>query len=215
MSGNEPDRGDLAVPYPADREVDVSLRDGSLMHLRPVRAGDVAVLRSLFENLSQQSRVFRFFSAAANLHVTAQRMAEVDYVGRYGLVASRGKWGKPIAHGTYLATSPVRAEIAFAVADELQGLGLATLLLAHLAEVARDNDVATFFAEVLPGNHHMIEVFEDSGFSVVTHSYPDAIRIEFPTALSAAVIERFGQRERIAAEGAAARYGPGGRPRAD
>ena len=50
--------------------------------------------------------------------------------------------------------------------DGLQGLGLGTLLLAHLAEVAQDNGISVFTAEVMPENHRMIEVFRESGFPV-------------------------------------------------
>jgi acetate---CoA ligase (ADP-forming) len=180
--------------YPAHLEFDVLLRDGSTVHLRPVRSGDEEALLALFQGLSLESRTFRFFSAGADLKRTARLMAKVDYVGHYGLVASRGEGEKLLAHATYIEASTGRAEVAFAVVDELQGLGLATLMLAHLAEVARANGIASFFAEVLPENHHMVEVFEDSGFSVSVHRAPDAIRFDFPTGPMPAAIERFAKR---------------------
>ncbi len=45
----------------------------------------------------------------------------------------------------------------------------------------------------------MIEVFRESGFPVDMRSTPDAIAIELPTSLSPEAIERFDERERIAA----------------
>ena len=174
----------MGVAYPAHLEADVVLRDGSTVHLRPVRADDEGALLELFERLAPDSRTFRFFSAATDLRATARLMADVDYAGRYGLVASRGEKGRLIGHGTYIETSSGRAEVAFAIADQMQGLGLATLLLAHLAEVAHGNGIGVFFAEVLPQNHRMIEVFRESGFPVETSSAPGSIRVEFPTSFS-------------------------------
>ena len=178
------------------------LRDGSTVHLRPVRADDEGALLELFERLGPDSRMFRFFSAATDLKSTARVMTDVDYAGRYGLVASRGESGRLVGHGIYVTTSSGRAEVAFAIADEMQGLGLATLLLGHLAEVAHDNGVAVFFAEVMPQNHRMIEVFRESGFPVDTSSAPGSIGVEFPTSFSPEAISRFEERDRLAAAAA-------------
>ncbi len=41
-----------------------------------------------------------------------------------------------MAHAVFELERPDRAEVAFAVADEMQGRGLATVLIAHLAQVA-------------------------------------------------------------------------------
>ena len=192
----------MGAVYPAHLEADVVLRDGSTVHLRPVRPEDEDALLGLFESLGPDSRMFRFFSAATDLKATARLMADVDYGGRYGLVATRGGEGRPVGHATYVETASGRAEVAFAIADEMQGLGLATLLLAHLAEVARGNGVAVFFAEVLPQNHRMIEVFRESGFPVETSSEPGSIRVEFPTSFSPEAIRRFEERDRTAAAAA-------------
>ena len=188
--------------YPVDLEADVVLRDGSTIQLRPVRPEDETALLKFFEALSPRSRTFRFFSGATDLKRTAESMSNVDYVGRYGLVARRGGEDSLLGHGVYMATSKGVAEVAFAVADALQGLGLATLLLAHLAEVARGNGIATFCAEVLPENHNMVDVFRESGFPVEISSGPDAVRVELPTALSNCAVQRFEERDRFAAQAA-------------
>ena len=56
-----------------------------------------------------------------------------------------------------------QAEVAFAVADEFQGLGLASLLLKYLIQIGRQNGMKTFRAEVLTENRAMLKVFEHSG----------------------------------------------------
>ncbi len=192
--------------YPAYREADVVLRDGSTVHLRPVRSADEAALHELFEGLSPGARMFRFFSGASDLEAAAERMADVDYAERYGLVATRGDDGHPVGHGAYVSSSPGRAEVAFAISDELQGQGLGTILLAHLAEVAQANGIEAFFAEVMPENHRMIDVFRESGFPIATSSEPGAIHVELPTDFGPDAVGRFEERDRLAAEAAVRRF---------
>ncbi len=129
-------------------------------------------------------------------------MAEVDYRSRYGLLAFRGQDHRPVGHGVYLGLDPTTAEVAFAVADEFQGRGLGTILLAHLAETAGENDIATFRAEVMPTNRRMIEMFRESGFPVEIESSREGLGVEFPTSLTPDAIARFEQRDTLAARAA-------------
>ena len=188
--------------YPANREADVVLSDGSTVHVRPVRADDEAPIYEFFSGLSLDSRTFRFFSAGTDLRAAARTMVDVDYAARYGLVALRGDDDRVVGQGIYLGQRRGEAEIAFAIADEMQGRGLGTLLLAHLAEVAEENGIPTFVAEVMPDNHRMIEVFRESGLPLEISSQPGAIRVEMPTSFSPEAIERFEQRDRLAARAA-------------
>ena len=127
-------------------------------------------------------------------------MTDVDYSRRYGLVAIRGD--EIVGQGIYLSGDGGQAEVAFAVGDRLQGKGLGTLLLAHLAEVAVDNGISVSRAEVMPENHRMIEVFRESGFPVEMESEPGVIRVVFPSSLAAEAVARFEDRDRVAAEAA-------------
>ena len=178
----------------------MALRDGTTVHVRPVRADDEDALHAFLEGLDPASRVFRFFSGGVDLRAAARSMADVDYAQRYGLVAIRD--GDVIGQGIYIDEGGGDAEVAFAVADRLQGHGLATLLLAHLAEVAVDNGIFVFHAEVMPENHRMMEVFRESGFPVEISSEPGAIRVVFPTSFEDEAVRRFEDRDRLAAEAA-------------
>ena len=55
------------------------------------------------------------------------------------------------------------AEVAFTVEEKYQGYGLASRLLAELAQIARAKAIVRFEADVLPGNKAMLKVFEKSG----------------------------------------------------
>jgi acetyl coenzyme A synthetase (ADP forming)-like protein len=185
--------------YPAHREADVVLRDGSTVHLRPVRPEDEATLREFFAGLDPQSLAFRFFSGAVDVERVASSLAVVDYAERYGLLAVRGE-GRVVGHGLYVGEPGGRAEVAFAIAAEMQGKGLGTILLAHLAEVAAEHGYPTFVADVLPQNHRMIEMFRESGLPTQVRAEPGVLRVEMPTSFSPAARERFEERDRLAAQ---------------
>jgi acetyl coenzyme A synthetase (ADP forming)-like protein len=184
--------------YPSEQEADVVLRDGSTVHVRPVRQEDAEAIRSFLEDVSPESIAFRFFGTPSTDWVVAWSV-DVDYADRFALVAESGSPLRPIAHAAYVREAEERAEVAFLVADAWQGRGISTILLAHLAGVAQRHGIPTFTAEVLPQNHRMIEVFRESGFPVDLRSSPDAIHVEFPTSLTPEALERFEERERIAA----------------
>lgn len=190
--------------YPAHREADVALRDGSTVRVRPVREGDRGAMLAFFQALTPESQYFRFFSGTQNFEPAADWATQVDYEHRFGLIATTGASERVVAHAAWQRNDgdPTRAEVAFVNADDFQGRGLGTILLAHLAEAAEDYGVSIFEAEVLPENHRMIEVFRGSGFGVSMKLEPGVIKVEFPTSFSPAALERFERREQSAATAA-------------
>lgn len=184
--------------YPRTHVVDVALKDGSSVHIRPVQAGDAPAIRAFLDGLSAESIGFRFFGSP-NMDWVCEWSVDVDYADRYALVAGSGAAGEIVAHGAYMRLDERRAEVAFLVADAWQGRGIATIMLAHLAAAAEEHGISTFFAEVLPRNHRMIDVFEESGFPVTRHRTPDVIEIELPTSMSEQTLDHFEARERTAA----------------
>jgi acetyl coenzyme A synthetase (ADP forming)-like protein len=187
-----------SAAYPREAEAEIALRDGSTVHVRPVKPDDEAAIRSFLEGVSQQSIGFRFFGIP-NLDWVVKWSLDVDYADRYALVVESGAEHAIIAHAAYVRGKDNRAEVAFLVADAWQGRGISTILLAHLGTVALEHGISTFTAEVLPQNHRMIEVFRESGFPVEMRSTPDAIEIELPTSLSDEALARFEEREAVAA----------------
>ncbi len=155
--------------YPRDREADVVLRDGSTVHVRPVRADDGPAIHAFLDAISPESIGFRFFGVPDLDWATAWSV-DVDYADRFALVAESGSPLTIVAHAAYIRTDSDHAEIAFLVADSWQGYGISTILLAHLAGIAEEHGISMFTAEVLPVNHRMIEVLRESGFPVDMHS---------------------------------------------
>jgi acetyl coenzyme A synthetase (ADP forming)-like protein len=186
------------------READVALRDGTTVHVRPASPGDAPELQSLFQRLSADSLYLRFFSAAIDMPRMVHWAADVDYERRDGLVAVTGPAERIVAHAGWERERdrPERAEIALVIDDEFQGRGLGTILLGQLAESARALGVELFVAEVLSGNHQMIQVFRDSGFAVRTRVLPGVLLVEIPTLLTPDALRRFEEREERAASAA-------------
>src|SRR3954449_5747937 len=197
------ERRSMSKPVAAD--VHIALRDGSTAHVRPVSPADQAALRTFLGGLSAGSRRLRFFSLGVNLDKAAAMAAKGDRPEGYGLIVTTGAEERVVANAVFELERADRAEVAFAVADEMQGRGLATVLIAHLAQVAAARGVTTFTATVLPENRRMISVFRESGFPVHVHASPDGIELEFPTELGEDARRKFESRDRVAAVAAVER----------
>lgn len=189
---------DLHPIYPAHREADVVLRDGCVVRVRPVRPDDRPAVLALLAALEPVSRLNRFFSLGTDMTREASRAVDVDYVRTYALVVTAGADQPIIAHAAYYARPDDSAEVAWIVADDWQGKGIGTLLLAHLAEHAEAHGIGPFMAYVMSENDQMIDVLRESGLALRSSRSAGQIGFEFPTSLSAAARDRFERRERIA-----------------
>src|ERR1700687_211440 len=193
------DAGRVTATYPSHREATVVLRDGSTVTVRPIRSEDAAGLALFYQDLSLESRVFRFFAAVANADASIQRMVDVDYVSSYGLIALAGTKAQIVGHAMYVQIEPRKAEMALAVADAYQGRGLGTILLGQLADAAGRAALETFDAMVRPENHRMLQMLRESGFPVHARSVPGEVHAELPTKISPEGLKQFEDRERLAA----------------
>ncbi|MEU9670058.1 GNAT family N-acetyltransferase [Streptomyces bobili] len=184
--------------YPAHWEADVVLRDGGTARIRPITVDDAERLVSFYEQVSDESKYYRFFAPYPRLSAKdVHRFTHHDFVDRVGLAATVG--GEFIATVRYdrigadgmAATAPAdEAEVAFLVQDAHQGRGVASALLEHIAAVARERDIRRFAAEVLPANNKMIKVFTDAGYTQKRSFEDGVVRLEFdlePTERSLAV----------------------------
>jgi GNAT superfamily N-acetyltransferase len=145
---------------------DIVLRNGSTLRLRPVAPADAPKILEFLLRLSAASLQFRFWGARRPDERLAVEMAVSDPAATFGLAGELGGAIVAIAHYYRLGAGDPRAEVAFAIADGMQGLGVGTRLLERLADVGREHGIRSFQAEVLPANFAMSQVFLDSGFEV-------------------------------------------------
>src|SRR5689334_11303219 len=149
----------VAIPEHAD----VVLRDGSTLRLRQPSRDDLAGLLAFFQALSDESLYRRFHGHPSVDPRMVEPMLEPDWIERGSLIGMKGE--QVVAAANYVRLREARtAEVAFAVADELQGRGIATRLLEQLAMAAADVGIEEFIAEVMLENGAMLRVFADAGF---------------------------------------------------
>jgi acetyl coenzyme A synthetase (ADP forming)-like protein len=192
----------MSTAMSRDRARDTILRDGSSIRVRPARPEDEPALVAFLQGLAPESRRMRFGGMVADLDGLARRWAVPADPADCSLVAETGIADRIIGHASYDCVGSDSAEVAFIVADDCQGRGIATLLLEELAERAQEVGISTFCAEVLPENGRMFQVFRESGFPTHVRAEPGSVSIEFATALEGPARERFERREQIAASAA-------------
>ncbi len=133
------------------------------MRFRPPTAADAAGLLSFFGRLSDQSLYLRFHGHPVIGPNVVEPLLEPDWHERGALVGMKGD--HIVAVANYVRLRDARtAEVAFAVADDLQGRGIATRLLERLAALATEVGIEEFLAEVMLDNTPMLRVFADAGF---------------------------------------------------
>ncbi|MGW0915524.1 bifunctional acetate--CoA ligase family protein/GNAT family N-acetyltransferase [Streptomyces sp. NPDC002784] len=215
--------------YPAHWEADVVLRDGGTARIRPITVDDAERLVSFYEQVSDESKYYRFFAPYPRLSAKdVHRFTHHDFVDRVGLAATIGgefiatvRYDRIGADGMPASAPADEAEVAFLVQDAHQGRGVASALLEHIGAVARERGIRRFAAEVLPANTKMIKVFTDAGYTQKRSFEDGVVRLEFglePTDRSLAVQHAREQRaearsvQRLLAPGSVAVIGAGRTP---
>ncbi|MFD9034755.1 GNAT family N-acetyltransferase [Streptomyces sp. NPDC059567] len=215
--------------YPDHWEADVVLRDGGTARIRPITVDDADRLVSFYEQVSDESKYYRFFAPYPRLSAKdVHRFTHHDFVDRVGLAATVGgefiatvRYDRINAQGLPASAPADEAEVAFLVQDAHQGRGVASALLEHIAAVARERDIRRFAAEVLPANSKMIKVFTDAGYTQKRSFEDGSVRLHLdlePTDRSLAVQRAREQRaearsvQRLLTPGSVAVIGAGRAP---
>ena len=145
--------------FTRDYEEHTALRDGTRIVLRLIRPADKELLRVGFDRLSAASRYSRFLAPKAGLSDDELRyLCEVDHENHVAIGAARESdptVGLGIARFIRQVDRPDTAEAAIAVADEVQHLGLGSLLGFRLIAAALERGVTRFRCEVLGSNASM------------------------------------------------------------
>jgi GNAT superfamily N-acetyltransferase len=161
--------GGARVPVvPPCARVDTErLPDGALIRIEPLKRGDRASVRGLFARLSAESRLRRFLSPVPALsereltflsdvgHVTHEAMTAVDPDD--GSIAG-------IARYVQYQGRPGVADVAVAVADEMQRRGIGTVLMDRLITCAQANGFHLLTATTLWENRAARALLRTMGF---------------------------------------------------
>ena len=157
---------------PAWAGTDALTREGRVVRIRPLRPEDADELRELHAGVGEDSLRYRFFSVSRHAASEyAEHLLQQD-PGSLCLVALAE--GRVAGVASAEPAEPGSMEVAFLIADAQHGQGIGSLLLEHLAEMAREHGVTRFVADVLAGNRLMHQVFRDIGFQV-TETVEDGV----------------------------------------
>jgi RimJ/RimL family protein N-acetyltransferase len=156
------------------------LRDGRPLRIRALRREDRDQMLAAVGRTGAQSLQRRFFA-------TKRRFSEneiaffvnIDFTNHVALVAEIDEDGEPaiVGGGRYIIVQPGQAELAFVVIDAYQGQGIGTILMRHLADLARQAGLRELVADVLPENSAMRKIFSKFGFQPSSGSSPQVIHL--------------------------------------
>ncbi len=178
------------------------LKEGQRILLRAIERGDVPLWRSFISRLSEDTKYLRFHSIPREMtEEDAIRYCTVDYANSFAYVAETGtrQDRKIIGIARYYRLPNRRsAEVAFAIEDPYQKIGLGTKLIEALVDVARENEISIFEANVLGQNSQMMEAFRHYGFHVSSYLEGGEYHVTFPIRQTQAVDRNEARRDRIA-----------------
>ena len=181
--------------------VDVILRDGTTLRLRPPRREDTDELLEFFRALSQRSLYLRFHGFPRLGPELVEQLLDPNWTERGALLGTFAENGgeRVVAVANYeRLRDPTVAEAAFAVADEYQRRGIGTRLVEQLAERAGRQGIERIVAEVMADNRGMLGVFEAIGFELTRELAGGEIEIQFPIAPTERYEERVDERDHVA-----------------
>ncbi len=173
----------LAPLLPAGPTVaDVVLKDGSLLEF--------------FRSLSDHSLYLRFHGHPSVDEGLAAPVLDPDWIERGALIGTKDE--RIVAVANYVRLRDVRtAEVAFAVADELQGRGIATRLLERLAGAASSVGIETFVAEVMADNNAMLRVFAEAGFATTRQTVSGTAEVHLSLGSTEKLRTRVDERDHV------------------
>jgi acetyltransferase len=155
-------------PYPRELEKLVTLRDGTPVHLRPIRPDDAPEVQDMISRSNLEDLRMRFFTAMKQLPpALAARLTQIDYDREMAFVAhavngqNDGLWGVGRLHAD---PDRQRAEYAVMTRSDIAGRGLGLRLMQEIIEHGHRTGVQEIFGEVLAENERMLKMDERLGF---------------------------------------------------
>jgi acetyltransferase len=165
--------GHMAIhPYPTELVSAWQLADGTDIVVRPIRPEDADLEQAFVENLSAESRYFRFMQSLDKLSpIMLARFTQIDYDREMALIAivnEHRPQARFVGVARYVGNPDRRScEFALTVADDWQRHGIGREMMRRLMEIARDRGIEVMEGEVLANNPKMLRLCERLGFRLV------------------------------------------------
>lgn len=160
------------------------LKNGNAVQVRAVRPDDKGRILEAFRNLKEESIYSRFFYHKRELTPEDLKWAtEMNFETEVALAVTIGNGDREVIIGVGRfsvvegAGPPRTAEVAFTVEEDYHNLGMAGILLRHLADIAVRLDIGRFEADVLTHNSGMLKVFRKSGLPMKTAPRGEVVHV--------------------------------------
>lgn len=142
----------------------LKLKNGKTVWFRPLLPSDEFAYRNFFYSLQEKTVYMRFFYKMRTFshEVVQKQWASVDYHENMSIIGLVQKSGHEeiMAIASYAKEDERRAEVAFVVREDFQGMGVASYLIDILERIARENKYTGFSATILRENKAMLHVFK-------------------------------------------------------
>ena len=140
--------------------------------IRPIERADAAGLSDFYARLSPESRRRRFLSCGTRPDADiAGVFTQGEGSGFVGILDEPGpNDGAVVAHASVQPDGEDSAEIAFAVADELQGHGIGTALMRAVVQHARQVGLSQLNAMLFAENVPMRRLLRNAGCAIRSDS---------------------------------------------
>jgi len=139
-------------------------KNGLRAQVRTIKPSDESMIKDLFYHLSDASVYFRYFAPQKSMpHENLEQYVNVSDNDGVSIVVTVGPWEncRIVAEARYLLDQKKEfADASFMVDEDFHSLGLASFLLNHMIEIAKERGVKGFTADVLLSNYAMLRVFE-------------------------------------------------------
>ncbi|ATJ82792.1 GNAT family N-acetyltransferase [Halomonas beimenensis] len=158
------------MPYPEELREWVTLKNGWEVEVRPIRAEDAPLLTGFHERLSEESIRFRYFHHKADLtqrdlallsHINYDR--QMAFIAEHPLEDGRKEmlgvvrvWNDP---------DNIRTEFSIIVRDDLQGLGIGSLLMNKMIRYCKSVGTLEMIGKIMVDNHPMRALMKHLGFT--------------------------------------------------
>jgi acetyltransferase len=161
----------LITPYPSSYESYHTLKDGTVVLLRPIKPEDEPLMLELFNTFSEKTIVSRFFHLInVTTHEQLIRFTQIDYDREISIIAVCQPPGRERILGIgQLIFDPKgeKAEFALVVGDPWQGRGLGTRLLDTCIAISQQRGVKDLWGEIIATNQPMGNLFKKMGFNII------------------------------------------------
>lgn len=155
-------------PVPVEWTADLTTRSGVVLHVRPVRPDDEAVLAEFFQRVSPEDLRYRFLTGLRDVgRDRLVAMTQIDYRRTMHFLA--------FAEGMLIASAMLagdpdhrRAEVALAIDSRFKGRGVSWTLMRHVLAYARSEGIETIESVESTDNHAALMLEREIGFETVS-----------------------------------------------